>query len=139
MSQAGLAKACGWASQSRVGNYERDTREPTLEDIALMAKVIGVRQDLLLTDSGTEGAASQGAHQAERAVALMDFATPRTRTVLERINQAARMGRLSEADIDLLDQIAARFESSAGHAAGSEGSHGRLREKLQNHDPHPKQ
>lgn len=57
-------------------------------------------------------AENQGAYQTERAEALMDFATPRTRTVLERINLAARGGRLSEADLDLLDQIAARFETS---------------------------
>lgn len=50
LSQAGLAKACGWASQSRVGNYERDTREPTLEDIALMAKALGINESELLTN-----------------------------------------------------------------------------------------
>jgi len=48
MSQASLAKACGWASQSRVGNYEKDTREPSLEDIAQMAKVLGIDQGMLL-------------------------------------------------------------------------------------------
>ncbi len=49
LSQAALAKACGWASQSRVGNYEKDTREPNLEDIALMAKALGVHPTQLLT------------------------------------------------------------------------------------------
>lgn len=48
MSQASLAKACGWGSQSRVGNYEKNTREPTLEDIAVMAKVLGVSSEKLL-------------------------------------------------------------------------------------------
>lgn len=73
----------------------------------------------------------QSAGHADRAEAMMDFATPRTRTVLERINQAARTGRLSEADLDLLDQIAARFESNGEQSADGEGSHKRLREKLQ--------
>ena len=78
--------------------------------------------------------------QGQRAAAMMDFATPRTRSVLERINQAALSGRLSDADLDLLDQIAARFEGSEGtQPASTHGSHKRLKEKLQKNDPHPKQ
>jgi transcriptional regulator with XRE-family HTH domain len=43
-TQQELAEECGWgdASQSRVANYESDTREPTLADIDRMAKVLGV-------------------------------------------------------------------------------------------------
>lgn len=76
---------------------------------------------------------------ADRAEALMEFATPRTRSVLERINQAALAGRLSEADLDLLDQIAARLESKDGQGETSQGSHKRLRDKLQKNDPHSEQ
>ena len=39
LSQAALAKACGWKSQSRIGNYEKDAREPNLDDIAKIAQV----------------------------------------------------------------------------------------------------
>jgi transcriptional regulator with XRE-family HTH domain len=75
-----------------------------------------------------------------QAADLMQFATPRTRTVLERINQAARAGRLSEADLDLLDQITARFEGAANPpTADAQGNHKRLRKRLQNDDPHAKQ
>lgn len=42
ISQDKLAKACGWGSQSRIGNYEKDTREPSLDDLELMAKALGV-------------------------------------------------------------------------------------------------
>lgn len=48
LSQADLADACGWKSQSRVGNYEVGTREPTLADIALMADALGVPESDLL-------------------------------------------------------------------------------------------
>lgn len=48
MSQAQLADACGWKSQSRVGNYEAGTREPTLADIASIASALGVDQSELL-------------------------------------------------------------------------------------------
>lgn len=42
LSQKALATACGWGSQSRVGNYEKDTREPSLDDLATIAKVLGI-------------------------------------------------------------------------------------------------
>jgi len=51
MSQAQLADACGWKSQSRVGNYEAGTREPTLADIASIASALGVDQSELLLNS----------------------------------------------------------------------------------------
>lgn len=62
MSQAALAEACGW-SQSRVGNYEAGTREPSLADIAAMAAALKVNQSELLLDvpaappAGTSSAA----------------------------------------------------------------------------------
>jgi len=51
LSQAQLAEACGWKSQSRVGNYEAGTREPTLADIAAMATALGVDSAELLLDT----------------------------------------------------------------------------------------
>lgn len=83
--------------------------------------------------------ANRGAVSAGQMAELMGLATPRSRAVLQRINQAADEGRLSEADIDLLDQIAARFETNSRPQVRGEGSHKRLRERLQNDDSHPKQ
>lgn len=37
-SQLALAQACGWDSASRIGNYEQDTREPSLADLRLIAE-----------------------------------------------------------------------------------------------------
>lgn len=90
------------------------------------------------SSQGSFSSGDSGGH-ADRAEALMDFASPRTRTVLERINQAARDGRLSEADLDLLDQITARFEHVSVQDTVSQGSHRRLRDRLQNDDSHSKQ
>lgn len=54
MSQSALAKACGWASQSRIGNYEKDTREPSIDDLRRIAKVLHIDlSDLLPSDSRT--------------------------------------------------------------------------------------
>lgn len=61
MSQAALAKACQWSSQSRIGNYERDTREPSLADLHLMASVLGVPKEYLLLGEPSKSALSSGA------------------------------------------------------------------------------
>ncbi|MEG5263465.1 S24 family peptidase [Pseudomonas sp. JDS28PS106] len=50
MSQAQLAEACGWKSQSRIGNYEADSREPSLADIGVIAKALGVEESELLLE-----------------------------------------------------------------------------------------
>lgn len=65
-SQAQLAEACGW-SQSRVGNYEAGTREPSFADIELMAKALGVAKSELLLDTQNESTApGQAGDQAAR-------------------------------------------------------------------------
>jgi phage repressor protein C with HTH and peptisase S24 domain len=49
ISQKALAEACGWSSQSRVGNYESNLRQPNLKDLTLLAPALGVSlADLLL-------------------------------------------------------------------------------------------
>ena len=39
-SQLDLALRCGWESQSRIGNYEQDLREPGLNDLKKLAKAL---------------------------------------------------------------------------------------------------
>lgn len=41
LSQQALAFACGWESQSRIGNYEKGTRQPNLEDLEKIAHALG--------------------------------------------------------------------------------------------------
>jgi len=50
MSQGQLASACGWASQSRIGNYESKTnpRQPKIEDIHKIAAALSIRPEQLL-------------------------------------------------------------------------------------------
>lgn len=42
-NQTELGIACGWGeeSQTRVSNYEKDRREPTLDDLRVIARVTG--------------------------------------------------------------------------------------------------
>jgi phage repressor protein C with HTH and peptisase S24 domain/DNA-binding XRE family transcriptional regulator len=51
LSQAELAEACGWKSQSRVGNYEAGTREPTLADLAAIASAVGVPESEIILNT----------------------------------------------------------------------------------------
>lgn len=51
-SQKQLAEECGWSSQSRIGNYESNLREPNLADLTLLAPTLGVSVAELI--SGTD-------------------------------------------------------------------------------------
>lgn len=50
LTQAELAKACGWPVQSRVSMYENNKREPLLGDLLAIARVCGVSPIELLAD-----------------------------------------------------------------------------------------
>lgn len=53
LSQVELARRCGWDTQSRIGNYEQDIREPKLADLELVAKALGITlQELMFGGQG---------------------------------------------------------------------------------------
>ncbi|WP_038155851.1 LexA family protein [Trabulsiella guamensis] len=47
-SQAQLAKLCGWAAPSRLGNYELGTRKVSADDALILGEVLGVSPALIL-------------------------------------------------------------------------------------------
>ncbi|WP_154946119.1 LexA family protein [Klebsiella grimontii] len=47
-SQAQLAKLCGWAAPSRLGNYELGTRKVSADDALTLGLVLGVSPSLIL-------------------------------------------------------------------------------------------
>ena len=53
MAQGELGKACGWGdnAQSRISNYERNHRRPSLDDLLLMAKAMGITLSRLVDES----------------------------------------------------------------------------------------
>jgi len=55
ISQKVLAEACGWESQSRIGNYESDTRIPALSDLRLLAPALGVSVAELMEGTDSPG------------------------------------------------------------------------------------
>tara|TARA_R110000764_G_scaffold2641_4_gene11460 strand:- start:11237 stop:11893 length:657 start_codon:yes stop_codon:yes gene_type:complete len=42
LSQGQLSELCGWGAQSRIGNYEKDNREPNLADLRKIAEQLSV-------------------------------------------------------------------------------------------------
>lgn len=53
-SQKQLAEECGWSSQSRIGNYESDLREPNLTDLTLLAPALGVSVAELISGTNSQ-------------------------------------------------------------------------------------
>lgn len=48
MSQAQLAKLCGWAAPSRLGNYELGTRKVSADDAVVLGAALGVSPALIM-------------------------------------------------------------------------------------------
>ena len=55
LSQKALAELCGWASQSRIGNYESGTRSVSVDDATVIAKALGVAPPELLFGDDYKG------------------------------------------------------------------------------------
>lgn len=72
LTQGDLAKRCGWASQSRVGNYESDSREPTIGDLKLIAAAVGVKFVELIAE---EDARQSESKSKESNVIAADFSS----------------------------------------------------------------
>lgn len=60
LSQKALAELCGWASQSRIGNYEAGTRSVSVDDAEVIAKALGVATPELLFGDNFKGMYSPG-------------------------------------------------------------------------------
>jgi SOS-response transcriptional repressor LexA len=54
LSQAALAALCGWENASRISNYEKTPREPTLEDIEVLAKALQTLPGILAFEDCTQ-------------------------------------------------------------------------------------
>jgi len=60
LSQKALAELCGWASQSRIGNYEAGTRSVSVDDAEVIAKALGIAAPELLFGDSFKGMYSPG-------------------------------------------------------------------------------
>lgn len=117
MSQLDLARACGWESQSRIGNYEAMTREPTLADIDKLAMALGVSPVTLAYGAAFTQAADlpPPADPGDKVSSLLDGSFSRvlpkavqhSRAILafDLILRAIDDGQLSDEFFDDLDSM----------------------------------
>jgi transcriptional regulator with XRE-family HTH domain len=144
-----IASACGISYEAVRQWYAGDTGNIKNENLVAVAEKFDTTVDWLLSGDGdppcktsaaparpAQAEPDQGAAEvAHHADMLAMAATPRSREILRRIAMAADEGRLTEDDLDLLDQIAARFESRQPDVSTTPATpHQRLREKLKRND-----
>lgn len=71
LTQAELSDACGWGyQQGRISHYETNTRQPDLDDLETLAKVLDVRISDLLGESTPPPPSKRIANLAEKLIAL---------------------------------------------------------------------
>lgn len=137
-AQARIAKETG-VTPKAVSKWMNSESMPSAAKLLALAKLLNVRREWLQYGDGgmRPGSVVQEPLQpyVKDIEALAGLATPRSLAVLDRLGLAARQGRLTEEDIDLLDRIASRFEgANKTPLPDNKGSHQRLRDKLKSHD-----
>lgn len=113
-NQAELARAVG-RSPSLVWQYLSGHREIGEKFARHVERCLGLPRFWLDREDerGEKAhAALAGSADIEREIEeLLPAATPRSKAALRKIAQAARNGKLSERDLELLEQIAERFST----------------------------
>ncbi|MFS1522735.1 helix-turn-helix domain-containing protein [Microbulbifer sp. 2304DJ12-6] len=66
-SQAELAHHCGWEHQSRISGYENDKREPSFEDVRVIASALGIPAVSLYSDGANSIQEQDGNYHANVA------------------------------------------------------------------------
>lgn len=123
MSQAELARRCGWSGQSRVGNYlarSGKPNEPKLADIDAMAMALGVRPQWLLTGeepriSGTLPDTEDPSTSVEREIralravvaALASWATTTSTGANVSLSKKLRMASKGMGGVALIENLQA--------------------------------
>lgn len=139
ITQEQLAETLG-VTQGAIAHWLSGRRTPDLATVNRVLEAIGLPKMSVQSsppDQAQVAPASTGmAEAAGRAIALAALASERSQQALERIADAANQGRLSEADLVLLETIATRLEAAPakGSSSRNAGSHQRLRERLTKDD-----
>lgn len=107
MSQAQLAQACGWKSQSRVGNYEADSREPSFADIEAIAEALQIDKSQLLLDMRSTQPAFNAANlPAPAKTSAADLVTQMLARHGKNLGDEARQ-KIAEAVRETADEVSA--------------------------------
>lgn len=96
LSQQDLAILCGWSSQTRISNYENETRSPSIEDVTVIAMVLGIDPKVLVF-----GADSSADIQVGEASSQSNL-VKEPETLPERIVYYRKLAGLSQKDLTSL-------------------------------------
>lgn len=132
-------------SQGSVSSYLNGYNALNARVASVIAAMIGVpverfsprlaKEIMEMAQAVQPSATGRIASPAEQAELLAMVASPRSRDILARIAKAAQDGLLTEDDLNLLDQIATRFEGANKTPKPHDmTSRKRLRDKLKNND-----
>lgn len=131
ITQEEFAYRCGWTTQGAFNQYLNGKTAIGLKALLAMSRVLDVDPEEIsprlaseISKSGTSdfnlsqsryvpGSDNPPAAPSSEIDLLLASATPRSRQQLLRIAQAAADGRLSEADIKMLSDIAKRLEKGS--------------------------
>jgi transcriptional regulator with XRE-family HTH domain len=106
LKQEELALRCGWAGQSRVGNYEAGSRKPRFDDVPALAAALGVHPGELFEDlpsvQGTSHAARLNANKV----------TVTTQALLRFLRRRDPQAVLDLSDPDDAELFAATYEEA---------------------------
>lgn len=109
-TQAELATLFG-VSGVMIWSYRNGDKMPRMSTAIRIADALNINVEWLLTGKGQMNGPSIANSQSIQA--LIGVATPKSRATLEKLNKAAESGQLTEADLLLLEQIAARLAGRA--------------------------
>lgn len=84
LSQTQLAVACQWEHQGRVSNYERDEREPGVDEIRALAAATGSDPVWLMFGDHSGGRCTKALSASERAVLELYRALPKAGQAMAR-------------------------------------------------------
>lgn len=111
LTQEDLAEQLG-TSQGNISAHLSGKRALSIELAGKMAAILGIAVDRFSPRLAAEiNAISQSSlpTPADTANALLDRVTPRSRKIVDRILELERQGRLTDADLALLQGLVERF------------------------------
>jgi transcriptional regulator with XRE-family HTH domain len=122
-----LAKTCEISYEAVRQWFSGDTANIRNEHLVSIARKYKVSVDWLLSGDpaelknspdaaaksvGEQAAAYQGVSKALDAAAMLEGVTPRSQAVIDRIAALEAQGKLSDADLKIIEQIIERFSAA---------------------------
>ena len=117
ISQPELADRCGWESQSRISNYEKNIREPKVSDLRSIAKGLNCTIYDLLEEPNIEGNSN-----TSKDITISNNAEE----LIHLIKNTSSSGQLPEDSISLITQLIEQLIRQVQKPSANTDKYGRL-------------